>query len=345
MMLNITPNTAPTPAAPSVAIGDKMMHPVGRLPSAYQRTIATEISVSGIGLHSGKSVTMRLCPAGENAGITFIRTDLVQSGDAAVIAATWNNVQNTTLCSQIQNPSGASVSTIEHLMAALAAMEIDNIAIEIDGPEVPIMDGSSAPFLFLLECASPVEQSAWRKYIQILKPTGVAEKNGIGYKHATLTPSSGFSIDLDIDFPNTIIGKQRYHAIITPTSFKNEISRARTFGFMHEVEQMRANGLGLGGSLENSIVVGDAGVLNPDGLRYNDEFVRHKLLDCVGDLYLAGFPILGHVEAHRTGHGLNNQLLRALFSDSSAWQITQPGALQNSAAEQNNMTESAALSA
>ena len=314
--------TAPiSDTSPAMIRQGRVEGKVGLTYSLYQRSIRTPISCSGIGLHSGKPITMRLMPAPANHGIVFVRTDL--AGDNR-IAASWNNVNFTTLCSQIGNEAGATVATIEHLMAACAAMEIDNLSIEIDGPEVPIMDGSAAPFLFLIECGGVIEQTAPRKYIEIINPVTVSEKNGHGYKHASFTRGAQFSLDCSIEFHNTPIGKQDYSFTLTTSRFKNDIARARTFGFFHEVEQMRAQGFGLGGSLENSIVVNNEGVMNPGGLRYRDEFVRHKILDCIGDLYLAGYPILGHVETHRSGHGLNNKLLAALFADATAWRIVEP---------------------
>ncbi len=288
-----------------------------------QRSIRTPISCLGIGLHSGVKTSMRIKPAPENHGIVFLRTDIPGSAEHKTVPALWNNVNFTTLCSQISNAHGTTVSTIEHFMAACAALEIDNLLIEIDGGEVPIMDGSAAPFIFLLECAGMAQQQAARRCIQVLKTVTVSEKNGHGYKHASISPCDDYTMQCSIEFQNTAIGRQEYRLHVSPSSFKNDIARARTFGFFHEVEQMRAQGLALGGSLENSVVLDQDGVMNPGGLRFADEFVRHKILDCIGDLYLAGHPFLGHVETHRSGHGLNNRLLRELFADKSAWRLVE----------------------
>lgn len=310
--------------ATTLVASGQVVTKVGQTHSLYQHSITMPVTCKGVGLHSGKPASMRLLPAPTGHGIVFVRTDIKDTADNCRIPATWNNVNFATLCSQIANPAGHSVSTIEHLMAALAALEIDNLLIEIDGPEVPIMDGSSAPFLFLLECAGITQQTAPRQYIEILKPITVSESNGHGPKHAILSPAPQFSIDCAIEFSDKIIGRQDYQFTLTSGGFKNEIARSRTFGFYHEVEQMRAAGFGLGGSLENSVVVGPEGVMNEGGLRFKNEFVRHKVLDLIGDLYLAGNPLLAHVEVYRSGHAMNNQLLRALFADTSAWRMVSP---------------------
>ncbi|TAH32618.1 MAG: UDP-3-O-acyl-N-acetylglucosamine deacetylase [Alphaproteobacteria bacterium] len=317
--------------ATTLVASGQVVTKVGQAHSLYQHSISMPVTCKGVGLHSGKATSMRLLPAPVGHGIVFVRTDINGTAENRRIPATWNNVNFATLCSQIANPAGHSVSTIEHLMAALAAMNIDNILIEIDGPEVPIMDGSSAPFVFLLECAGIAEQAAPRQYIEVLKPITVSESNGHGPKHAILSPAPQFSMDCIIEFTDKTIGRQEYQFTLTQGGFKNEISRARTFGFYHEVEQMRAAGFGLGGSLENSVVVGPEGVMNEGGLRFKNEFVRHKVLDLIGDLYLAGNPLLAHVEVYRSGHAMNNQLLRALFADTSAWRLSTPALTQNAA--------------
>lgn len=336
-------NTAPVnqPAiGPTVIHGDQMLSPIGAMGPVWQKTIRTPIACNGIGLHTGRPVHMTLRPAPVGHGIVFYRTDLKAIDADAIIPARWDLIANTVLCSQLTNSAGHSVGTVEHLMAALAALEIDNVQIDIDGPEVPIMDGSSAPFIFLLECAGVSVQNQPRQYLQILKPITVEEPNGTGIKHARAYPGSGFTLQCSIDFAHPSIGRQDYRLALSPTRFKTEIARARTFGFLHEVEQMRAQGLSQGGSLQNAIVVGDHGVVNPEGLRYGNEFVRHKLLDTIGDLYLAGYPILGHIDTHRSGHGLNNQLLRAIFADADAWRlVTLPAA---TAANSNHAAADAA---
>jgi len=340
-MLNHAKN--PSNRATTLVTPTHVIAKVGQAHSLYQRSITMPVTCRGVGLHSGKQVSMRLLPAPTGHGIMFVRTDIKDSADNCRIPATWNNVNFATLCSQIANPAGHSVSTIEHLMAALAAMEIDNLLIEIDGPEVPIMDGSSAPFLFLLECAGVAEQTAPRQYIEVLKPITVSESNGHGPKHAILSPAPQFSIDCAIEFNDNTIGRQDYQFALTQGGFKNEISRARTFGFYTEVEQMRAAGFGLGGSLENSVVIGPDGVMNEGGLRFKNEFVRHKVLDLIGDLYLAGNPLLAHVEVYRSGHAMNNQLLRALFADTSAWRMVQPAS--NKIAANDTVANAAKLQA
>jgi UDP-3-O-[3-hydroxymyristoyl] N-acetylglucosamine deacetylase len=283
--------------------------------SARQHTLRSSISCTGVGLHSGTKTTLTLHPADIGAGIAFRRTDKI--GGGAMIPALWSNVSDTRLNTCISNGDHVSVRTIEHLMAALAGMGVDNAVIEIDGEEVPVMDGSAAPFVFLIECAGLVEQSAPRQVIKLLKPILLRD----GDKMAALRPAEDFTLSVDIDFAAAAIGRQQVSLTVERDAFKSEISRARTFGFEQEVEAMRAAGLGRGGSLDNAVVISGDGstVLNQDGLRYDNEFVRHKLLDALGDLSLAGAPLLAEFHGSRTGHALNNRLLRAMFADSSAW--------------------------
>jgi UDP-3-O-[3-hydroxymyristoyl] N-acetylglucosamine deacetylase len=282
-----------------------------------QRTLKNSIGCSGVGLHSGAKVTMVLHPAEANSGIVFRRTDI--NGNGAIIPAHWAAVNDTRLNTCIADSQGIGVRTIEHLMAALSGMGIDNALIDISGPEVPVMDGSAAPFLFLIECAGVVEQASPRRALKVLKPVAVRD----GDKLAMLTPASMFSVEVEIDFPVAAIRRQACDVVLAGSAFKAEISRARTFGFEQEVAAMRAAGLGKGGSLDNAVVISCDGekVLNEDGLRYEDEFVRHKALDAVGDLYLAGAPILGAFHGVRCGHALNNRLLRELFADKTAWTL------------------------
>ncbi len=280
-----------------------------------QQTLKSAISCTGIGLHSGEKVTMTLHPADVDAGITFRRTDL--AGGGAEISVGHNSVRDTRLCTTIGTDDGKLIGTVEHLMAALAGAGIDNAMIEVGGPEVPIMDGSSAPFLFLIDCAGVVEQEAARKAIRVLKPVTVSE----GDKSATLLPSDSFSLDFEIDFASPAVASQSMSIGLTDGVFKNELARARTFGFMHEVEALWAAGLAKGGSLDNAIVISGDKVMNEDGLRYEDEFVRHKILDAVGDLYIAGAPLLAHYDGVRSGHALNNLLLHELFSDPANYEI------------------------
>jgi UDP-3-O-[3-hydroxymyristoyl] N-acetylglucosamine deacetylase len=258
---------------------------------------------------------MTLHPAEINTGIRFRRTDV--AGLGAEIPALWSNVGDTRLNTTLTDGNGVVIGTVEHLMSAFAGAGIDNCLIEIGGAEVPVMDGSAAPFLFLIECAGTVEQNAPKRAIRVTKRVTVKD----GDRMASLTPSPGFSVRFEIDFNSEAISRQDLFINLGRGTFKSDISRARTFGFEHEVIQLRKAGLARGGSLDNAVVIDATGakILNDDGLRYGDEFVRHKILDAVGDLYLAGGPILGHFHGVRSGHALNNLLLRAVFADSSAW--------------------------
>ena len=283
------------------------------IPTVRQKTLKSRINCKGVGLHSGRRVMLTIGPAAVDTGIRFKRTDA--AGMGAVIPARWDHVVDTKLCTVVGNGDGAVVSTVEHLMAAFAGLGIDNATIEIDGPEVPIMDGSADAFVFLIECAGIVEQSATRKRIRILKSVSVGDERA----SATLVPAPFASLDFALDFASPAIGKQEKSVRLAQDAFKRELSRARTFGFAEEVELLRKAGLARGGSLDNAIVISADRVLNREGLRYGDEFVRHKLLDAMGDLYLAGAAIEGRFLGTRSGHALNNQLLRVLFADPDAW--------------------------
>jgi len=287
--------------------------------AARQHTLKSSIDCSGIGLHSGAKVSMTLNPADADTGIVFRRTDVAGAG--ATIPARWDSVVDTRLNTTVGNGDGIVVGTIEHLMAAFSGAGIDNAFVEISGPEVPIMDGSSAPFLFLIECVGIVEQYAARRVIEILKPVSVGGRD----RSAVLSPGKSFSISFEIDFEGTLIDHQQFFANLKNGAFQSEIARARTFGFEDDVAQLRAAGLARGGSLDNAVVVSGDRVLNDDGLRYEDEFVRHKVLDSIGDLYLAGGSILGHFHGFRSGHALNHDLLRALFADETAWRHIELG--------------------
>tara|TARA_R110002110_G_scaffold74388_8_gene196716 strand:+ start:926 stop:1846 length:921 start_codon:yes stop_codon:yes gene_type:complete len=278
-----------------------------------QKTLKTEIGCTGVALHSGRKTTLTLKPAAENTGIRICRTDLVNG--AREIGVNWDNVVDTRLATTVGNDHGSTVSTVEHLAAALAGCEIDNVLIDVDGPEIPIMDGSSAPFVFLIECAGTVEQNAARTAIKILKPVTVGDDT----RSLTIRPAEEFSLAFEIDFDSSAIDRQERTFQRVGADFKSDISRARTFGFDHEVEALRNAGLARGGSLENAVVVSGDKILNEGGLRFDDEFVRHKILDCIGDLYLAGGPVIGEVIASKSGHELNNELLRAVFADEDAW--------------------------
>ncbi len=285
-------------------------------PSLLQQSLARSVACSGIGLHSGQEITLRLNPAPADTGIVFIRTDLVNG--ARKIRAQWDQVIDTKLCTVIGNDHGGSVGTVEHLMAALAACGIDNAEIEIDGPEVPLMDGSAESFVFLLEVAGVSQQNAPRRVIEILKPISVTQ----GGKRATLSPATETSYSVSISFDRAPIRQQSCAVTLSAATFKNEISRARTFGFFEEVDQLRQMGLARGGSLDNAIVIKGEEIMNAEGLRYRNEFARHKVLDAIGDLALAGLPLRGRFDAACTGHALNNQLLTALFAQPEAWRIT-----------------------
>jgi len=256
---------------------------------------------------------MTLCPAAPDSGILFRRIDA-----GVEIRAHWTNAIDSPLCTVLSNGEGAKVGTVEHLMAALAGAEIDNVIVELDGPEVPVMDGSAAPFLFLIECAGVVEQDAARRAIRVLKPVRISEVDAT----AELSPDHGFSMSFEIDFDNPLIRRQEISLTFASETFKTELSRARTFGLLDDVKRLRAAGLARGGSLDNAIVVARDQVLNMGGLRYGDEFVRHKLLDAFGDLYLAGGPLIGYFRGVRSGHAHTRRLLAALFADDEAWRYT-----------------------
>lgn len=301
-----------------------------------QNTIKNNISLSGVGLHSGKDIQLSLYPAEENSGIVFVRTDIADKNN--VIPARWDRVADTQLCSVIANEDGVSVGTIEHLMSALRGMNVDNVRIELDGAEVPVMDGSAMPFVELIEKVGLEAQSAPRKIIRILKDVTV-EKDG---KRVTLSPADGYVFGGMIVYDHPNIGNQGYEVQLLNGNFRHDIAEARTFGFLHEVEWMRSQGLALGGSLDNAIVLNEDGVMNPKGLRFNDEFIRHKLLDAIGDLYLAGAPILGAYDGYKAGHEMNNLILHALFADESAYEIVE---MHDFVPQATSQSQSAAVSA
>jgi len=298
---------------------------VMKIKGQNQKTLKSSIECSGIGLHSGDKINMILHPAEADSGITFRRSDI--HGGGAEIKASFDNVRDTRLCTTIGDENGISISTVEHLMAALAGAGVDNVTVEVSGGEVPIMDGSAAPFMFLIDCAGLVEQDAVKRVIRVKKPVVVSDGN----KSASLMPSDDFSIDFEIDFDSPAVQRQSMRVDMIDGVFKNELARARTFGFMHEVEALRAAGFAKGGSLDNAVVVSGSEVLNEDGLRFGDEFVRHKILDAVGDLYLAGGTIAGHFSGVCTGHSLNNKLLRALFADEANYEWIDAAEVSNKA--------------
>ena len=280
---------------------------------AKQTTIGREIILTGTGVHSGAPVSIVLHPADADTGIIFLITkgNEVQAEIPANVAA----VSNVTLCTILSDANGASVATVEHLLAAIRGLCVDNVYVEIDSGEVPIMDGSSAPFVEAIDEVGIRELEKPRRFIKVLKPIRVDEGDCWG----EISPHSGFHLDVEIDFDTALIGRQRMSVEMNPGVFRSEISRARTFGFMKDVEQLWAAGLALGASLDNSIAIGDDRIINPEGLRFDDEFVRHKLLDAVGDLALAGAPLLASFKSMRGGHRLNSLVVKALLADKSAW--------------------------
>ncbi len=294
-----------------------------------QTTLRNPVSCSGIGLHSGSQVKLSLYPAEADSGIVFKRLDV--AADHAWVPARFDAVCETRLGTTIRNRFGVTVATIEHLMAALWGAGVDNAVVELDGPEVPIMDGSSEPFMFMIDCAGIVETAAARRILRVLKPVEVREGNCIARVEPNREGDEGCVISIEIQYNNAVVDRQSSHYDFRETTFKQSLSRARTFGFEHEVTAMRSMGLALGGSLDNAIVVGKDKILNTDGLRYDDEFVRHKALDCVGDLFLAGCRIDGHFTFLRPGHAINNALLRALMADESAYVITRADVAQPAA--------------
>ena len=281
-----------------------------------QRTIKSIITATGVGLHSGCKVNLTLRPAMPNSGIIFRRVDLTPPLD---LPADPYSVCDTRMCSGLEQ-NGHKVGTVEHLMSALAGLGIDNLYVDVDAPELPILDGSAGPFVFLLQSAGIEEQPAAKKFLRVLKPVEYRE----GDKWVRLEPYDGFRLNFSIIFNHPAIDSTSTSVTVdfAQDSYIRDIARARTFGFMQDVEMMREHGLALGGSLDNAIVMDEYRVLNTDGLRYSDEFVKHKVLDAIGDLYLCGHPLLASYSAHKAGHALNNQILRVLLEQRSAWEIT-----------------------
>ena len=281
-----------------------------------QRTLKTIVQATGVGLHTGEKVYLTLRPAPANSGIVFRRVDLPRPVD---IPAEAHSVHDTRLSTCLE-AHGARVATVEHLMSALAGLGIDNAIVELSSSELPIMDGSAGTFIFLIQSAGIVEQSAAKKFIRIKKVVEVKD----GDKWVRFDPFEGYKLTFTINFAHPVIAntKQSVTVDLGTQSYVKEVSRARTFGFMQEVEYMRSQGLGLGGSLDNAIVMDEYRVINPDGLRFEDEFVKHKMLDAIGDLYLLGHPLIGAFSGYKSGHALNNALCRALMADQSAWEYT-----------------------
>lgn len=280
-----------------------------------QRTLKNAIRATGVGLHTGEKIYLTLLPAPVDTGIVFRRVDL----DPVVeIQAKAENVGDTTLSTTLVK-GDVRVSTVEHLLSAIAGMGIDNAVVEVSAPEVPIMDGSAGPFVFLIQSAGIEEQNAPKKFIRIKRPVVVED----GDKIASFLPFDGFKVSFSIDFDHPVFKGRTLEASVdfSSTSFVKEVSRARTFGFMHEIEYLRSKGLAKGGSVDNAIVVDEYRILNEDGLRYEDEFVKHKILDAIGDLYLLGNSLIGEFRAHKSGHALNNKSLRQLIAQKDAWEV------------------------
>lgn len=280
-----------------------------------QRTLRSKVSCTGIGLHSGAKITLTLNPAPANTGIRFVRVDLSPEVEIPALA---DYVVDTTMATTI-GKDGARIGTIEHLMAALSGLGIDNCRVDLDGPEVPIMDGSAAPFVYLIQSAGIELQREMKKFLVIRKPVSVED----GDKVAKFLPAPQLSISFTIDFDHPLISNQSFRMDFSDRFFHREIARARTFGFYEEVEMLKRMGLARGGSLDNAIVVDDFSILNPDGLRFPDEFVRHKILDSMGDISLLGMPVIGHLVAYKSGHMLNHKLVTEVLSDASSYEIVE----------------------
>ena len=283
----------------------------------WQTTISKPKSFSGIGLHSGNLINVKLKPSKENSGIIFVRTDIDKKTKDCSIKATYKNVSDTSLCTTIENEYGVKVSTIEHLMAAFNGIGIDNIIVELNGPEVPIMDGSSLPFIEIIESCGIKSLKAKRKFLKILKKIEVM----VDDKYCSFTPGKNQKFSVEIDFDAEVVGKQSASTSLDNYNFKSFASNARTFGFMKDVEYMRSQGLGLGGSIDNCIIVDNNEVINPEGLRHENEFSRHKLLDAIGDVFTSGFRIEGSYKGLKCGHYINNLLLHELFKSSENYDI------------------------
>ena len=298
------------PAEPTDAVGALARQYVG----ACQTTVDKEITLTGAGVHSGAPVSITLRPSEANTGIRFV---VANDGRGVEIAAHCSAITSLTLCTVLGSECGAAVATVEHLMAAVNGLSIDNLLVEIDNGEVPILDGSAMPFVAAIEEAGIRELDVPRQFIKVLKPIRIDEDGCFG----EISPYNGFRLEIEIDFETPVIGRQKFEADMNPGIFREELAKARTFGFMADVEKLWAHGHALGASLENTVAIGDDKVINAEGLRFDDEFVRHKALDAVGDLALAGKPLLCKYQSYRGGHALNAKVLKALLSDTSAWAL------------------------
>lgn len=283
--------------------------------SPFQHTVQGAATFSGVGVHTGAHARVAVRPAPVDAGIVFVRTDITDRDNRIRVSPL--AVIKTQLGTVIGNAAGASVSTIEHLMAAMVMLGVDNAVVEVDGPEMPIMDGSALPFIQLLDRAGRRPQSKPRRYIEMLESIEVSD----GGKRASLSPSDSFEVAFEIAFDSAVVGRQRVDLKMTEQAFRSELADCRTFGFAHEVEALRAIGLARGGSMENAVVIEGDRILNPEGLRRPDEFVRHKALDAIGDLFVLGYPIIGRFEGLCAGHSVNNALVRAVLENRSAWRL------------------------
>lgn len=288
-----------------------------------QRTLKQSVTATGVGLHTGEKVRLTVHPGAPNSGIIFVRSDL---RPAVHIRVSPESVRDTRMssCLATDGVDGeVRISTVEHLMSAMAGLGLDNALVEVTAAEIPILDGSAAPFVYLLQSAGIIEQKAAKKFVRLTKSVEVRDGDDTGAKWARLDPFEGFRLTFSIDFNHPAVDQTGQSATVdfAVTPYTKEIARARTFGFMQDVEALRASGLALGGSMDNAIVMDEFRVLNADGLRYADEFVKHKILDAVGDLYLLGHPILGSYSAHKSGHALNNRLLRAMVGQADAWEF------------------------
>lgn len=285
-----------------------------------QRTLAGRVSLSGVGVHSGAAASITLSPGEPDTGIVFIRTDLADLADTEIPARA-HAVGSTELCTLLGDPRGASVATVEHLLAALSGIGVDNASIEVDGPEIPVMDGSAIAFIEAIDRVGLRVQSASRRWIRIDKPVRVAAGSGFAEFH----PHHRRRLEISIDYDCPVVGRQAVALDVSAKAFRRDIAPARTFGYMRDVERLWAAGFALGSSLENSVVIGDGAVVNPEGLRYPDEFVRHKALDAIGDLALAGAPIQGLFRSHRGGHKLNALAVSTLLARTDAWTLVSEG--------------------
>lgn len=298
-----------------------------RFIGARQTTVACEVTIEGTGVHSGAPASVVLHPAPADTGLKFLVTK--RGRVVSEIPASFKAVKNLTLCTVIGDDRGVTVGTVEHLLSALRGLSIDNCFIEIDSREVPIMDGSAAHFVDALDRAGVKELSAPRKFYRVLKPIQVRDGEAFG----EIAPHSSFHLDVEIDFPCAVIGRQRMSLDLNPGNYRNEVARARTFGFMRDVERLWKSGLALGASLENTVAVGEDRIINPEGLRFPQEFVRHKMLDAIGDLSLAGLPLLGAFRSVRGGHRLNAMVLQALFADADAFALVEAPRVRDVAAK------------